>query len=170
MSISLLATVYPPPRLLERGTITPYETLGAVVLAGAVDWRTDQSKPVTTSRAFDQDPSSDIRSRMAAEVAVPNPDWRLVVQLTPKRKWVQTTQICSHCAAECWPSKNPERCCVSASPPSKDRLPRALADDLSLPASARTYFGDDRVEEVKRFAEEANGGALSWPLLNGLPG
>ena len=37
----------------------------------------------------------------------------------------------------------------------------ALTDDLSLPLQLRTYFGDDRVEEVKRFAEEANGGALS---------
>ena len=36
------------------------------------------------------------------------------------------------------------------------------------PLQLRAYFGDDRVEEVKRFAEEANGGALSWPLLNGL--
>ena len=36
------------------------------------------------------------------------------------------------------------------------------------PIQLSAYFGDDRVEEVKRFAEEANGGALSWPLLNGL--
>ena len=42
-------------------------------------------------RAFDQDPSSTtFARRMAAEVSVPNPDWRLVVQLTAKEEaWVQ---------------------------------------------------------------------------------
>ena len=126
-------------------------------------------------RAFDQDPSSTtFARRMAAEVAVPNPDWRLVVQLTAKEEaWVQDNQIYSHCLTALLnvgreqESRTVLRECFSAFQRQvAKKMPKLMIS--RYPLQLRTYFGDDRVEEVKRFAEEANGGALSWPLLNGL--
>ena len=127
-------------------------------------------------RAFDQDRSSTtFARRMAAEVAVPNPDWRLVVQLTAKEEaWVQDNPDLLSLRATALlnvgreqESRTVLRECFSAF----QRQVAKGAPKLMIsryPLQLRAYFGDDRVEEVRRFAEEANGGALSWPLLNGL--
>ena len=127
-------------------------------------------------RAFDQDPSSTtFARRMAAEVAVPNPDWRLVVQLTAKEEaWVQDNPDLLSLRATALlnvgreqESRTVLRECFSAFQRQVAKgTPKLIIS--RYPLQLRTYFGDDRVEEVKRFAEEANGGALSWPLLNGL--
>ena len=127
-------------------------------------------------RAFDQDPNSaTFARRMASEVSVPTPDWRLVVQLTAKEKaWVQDNPDLLSLRATALlnvgreqESRTVLRECFSAFQRQVAKgTPKLMIS--RYPLQLRAYFGDDRVEEVKRFAEEANGGSLSWPLLNGL--
>ena len=127
-------------------------------------------------KAFDQDTNSKtFARRMASEVSVPNPDWRLVVQLTAKEDaWVQDNPDLLSVRATALlnigreqESRTVLRECFSA-------FQRQVAKGMSklmisrYPLQLSAYFGDGRVEEVKQFAEEANGGDLSWPLLNGL--
>ena len=164
----------------EGGQSLPTGTLSAVVcsrgelLIGIPDQEI-QARDYFR-RAFDQDPSSTtFARRMAAEVAVPNPDWRLVVQLTAKEEaWVQDNPDLLSLRATALlnvgreqESRTVLRECFSAFQRQVAKgTPKLMIS--RYPLQLRAYFGDDRVEEVKRFAEEANGGALSWPLLNGL--
>ena len=127
-------------------------------------------------RAFDQDPNSmTFARRMASEVAVTTPDWRLVVQLTAKEEaWVQDNPDLLSLRATALlnvgreqESRTVLRECFSAFLRQVAKgTPKLVISRFPLQLGA--YFGDDRVEEVKRFAEEVNGGVLSWPLLNGL--
>ncbi|MEC8114347.1 MAG: tetratricopeptide repeat protein, partial [Planctomycetota bacterium] len=127
-------------------------------------------------KAFDQDPNSmTFARRMASEVSVPTPDWRLVVQLTAKEEaWVQDNPDLLSVRATALlnvgreqESRTVLRECFSAFQRQVAKgTPKLMIS--RYPLQLQAYFGDDRVEEVKRFAEEANGGALSWPLLNGL--
>ena len=126
--------------------------------------------------AFDQDPRDvTFARRMAAEVSVPNPDWRLVVQQTAKEKaWVQDNPDLLSLRATALlnigreqESRSVLRECFSA----YQRQIANGAPQLILsrfPVQLIAYFGDDRLDDVKRFAEEANGGVVSWPLLNGI--
>ena len=127
-------------------------------------------------RAFDQDPNSmTFARRMASEAAVTTPDWRLVVQLTAKEEaWVQDNPDLLSLRATALlnvgreqESRTVLRECFSAFLRQVAKgTPKLIIS--RFPLQLGTYFGDDRVEEVKRFAEEVNGGVLSWPLLNGL--
>ena len=127
-------------------------------------------------KAFDQDPSrATFARRMASEVSVPNPNWRLVVQLTAKEDaWVEDNPDLLSLRATALlnvgreqESRTVLRECFSAFQRQVAKgTPKMMISRYPLQLSE--YFGADRVEEVKRFAEEANGGALSWPLLNGL--
>ena len=127
-------------------------------------------------QAFDQDTNSaSFARRMASEVAVPNPDWRLVVQLTAKEEdWVQDNPDLLSLRATALlnlgreqESRTVLRECFSA-------FQRQIANGAPklmmsrYPLQLSEYFGNDRVDDVRRFAEEANGGVLSWTLLNGL--
>lgn len=127
-------------------------------------------------RAFDQDANSaSFVRRMASEVAVPSPDWRLVVQLTAKEEdWVQDDPNLLSIRANALlnlgreqESRTVLRDCFSAFQRQvSNGAPKLVMSRYPLQLSK--YFGNDRVDDVRRFAEEANGGVLSWPLLNGL--
>ena len=127
-------------------------------------------------QAFDQDTNSaSFARRMASEVAVPNPDWRLVVQLTAKEEdWVQDNPDLLSLRATALlnlgreqESRTVLRECFSAFQRQvANGAPKLMMSRYPLQLSE--YFGNDRVDDVRRFAEEANGGVLSWPLLNGL--
>ena len=124
---------------------------------------------------FDQDPNSaTFARRMASEVSVPTPDWRLVVQLTAKEEaWVQDNPDLLSLRATALlnvgreqESRTVLRECFSVFQRQVAKgTPKLMIS--RYPLQLRTYFGDDRVEEVKRFAEEANGGctllaAFEW--------
>ena len=127
-------------------------------------------------RAFDQDPNSaSFARRMASEVSVPTPDWRLVVQLTAKEEaWVQDNPDLLSLRATALLNVGREQESRTVLGECFSAFQRRVAKGAPklmisrYPLQLIAYFGDDRVEEVKRFAEEANGGALSWPLVNGL--
>ena len=127
-------------------------------------------------KAFDQDTNSaTFARRMASEMSVPKPDWRLVVMLTAKEEvWVESNPDLLSVRATALlnigreqESRTVLRECFSAFQRQvANGTPKLIISRYPLQLSA--YFGDDRVDDVQRFAEEANGGALSWPLLNGI--
>ena len=127
-------------------------------------------------KAFEQDTNSaTFARRMASEVSVPNPDWRLVVRLTAQEEeWVQDNPDLMSLRATALlnigreqESRTVLRECFSAFQRQvANGAPKLMMSRYPLQLSS--YFGEGRVDEVRSFAEAANGGALSWPLLNGL--
>ena len=127
-------------------------------------------------KAFEQDTNSaTFARRMAAEVSVPNPDWRLVVRLTAQEEtWVQDNPDLMSLRASALlnigreqESRTVLRECFSAFQRQvANGAPKLMISRYPLQLSS--YFGEGRVDDVRSFAEAANGGVLSWPLLNGL--
>lgn len=127
--------------------------------------------------AFDQDPNeARFARRMASEVAVPSPDWQLIIRFTAKEKaWVQDNPDLLSMRAKALLENGREQesrkvlreCYVAFERQVSNGAPKMGM--ARFPLQLSTYFGSGRSAEIARFAREVSGAdSLSWPLLNGL--